>query len=162
MRISRIDHSFEECERYLAQERAGTEIIEVLLAHSLLIMISAEFEKKVKEIVTNRSRVISNDAMCEFVQKCLDSVFRSPALDEVTALLGKFGVSYKKSFRDLLDERVRLAYRSILENRNSVAHGEASTVTIGDVRKFYEEAHVVLDHFQDVLFADNGNGPNIR
>lgn len=159
MRILKIDHSFEECERYLEGEGVSSQFVENLLAHSLLILVCAEFERKIKELVTEKSQVISNSAMREFVRACLDNVFRSPSLENVKALLGKFGTSYKESFIGLLDAQVQQAYDSILRNRNNVAHGEGSVVTIGDVRLFYEDAHIVLDHFQEVLFADNGNRP---
>lgn len=162
MHIDEIDHSFNECERYLAGEEVRSQSVERLLAHSLLILVCAEFERKIKDLVKEKSQTISNSAMQEFVQACLDSVFRSPSLANVKALLGKFGVSYKDSFRKLLDARVQHAYDSILHNRNSVAHGDGSLVTIGEVKGFYEDAHIVLDHFQEVLFADNGNYPSNR
>lgn len=163
MRIPKIDHSFEECKRYLEGEGVDSKFVESLLAHSLLILICAEFESKVRELVTERSqKTISDGAMREFVRSCLDNVFRSPSLDNVKALLGRFEASRKDSFRGRLrlDERAQLAYDSILKNRNSVAHGEGSGVTIGEVREFYERAHTVLDYFREALFADNGSIPS--
>lgn len=45
------------------------------------------------------------------------------------------------------------SYNSLLRNRNSVAHGQGSAVTLEEVKGFYLGAHVVLDYFREALFS---------
>ena len=51
-------------------------------------------------------------------------------------------------------------YENMLTNRNLVAHGEGSEATIRDVKRYYEEGHVVLDYFRDALRDEGDAAPD--
>ena len=40
-------------------------------------------------------------------------------------------------------------------NRNSVAHGEGSSATLEEVKRYYEGGHVLLDYFKDALWIED-------
>jgi len=57
MRILRIDQALEKCEAHLSLEAAAVEAeVQSLLAQSLVILIYAEFEQKVRELIRDRCR----------------------------------------------------------------------------------------------------------
>lgn len=156
MRIPRIDQALEKCQSHLSSEAIEIEI-QNLLTQSLLILIYAEFERAIKNLIKKRCSSISDDAVKNFVVGCTDNVFRGLHIDAMAGLLGRFDKSCKETFTNRLDQKTKEMYNNILNNRHRVAHGEGSSVTFRDVEQSYEHAHVVLDRFRESLFQ-NVNG----
>ena len=156
MRIPRIDQALEKCQSHLSSKTIEIEI-ESLLTQSLLILIYAEFELAIKNLIKKRCSSISDDSVKNFVVGCTDSVFRGLKIDEMAGLLGRFDESCKETFTRGLNQKTRDMYNNILNNRHRVAHGEGSPVTFRDVKQSYEQAHVLLDCFREALFQ-NING----
>ena len=50
-------------------------------------------------------------------------------------------------------------YSSIVDNRNSVAHGRGSSATLEEVRRYYEGGRVLLDYFKDALWLEDDAAP---
>ena len=153
MRIERIDDAFEKCETYLSSENSESRIID-LLTRSLLILICAEFEIKIKEIVREKCDSISDDQVRQFAHNSTNRMFRGLKITDLSGLLNDFSSEYKRQFDDNLDETMKNMYSSILTNRNAVAHGGESGATYHDVKRYYEQSHVVLDCFQRALKED--------
>ena len=116
-----------------------------------MILICAEFERKIQRLVEDRCASIADEAVQRFAVSCFANVFRSLRIAELSGLLGRFGESHKKKFTDALDEKSRNMYDSILSQRNAVAHGGSVNATLGDVKAYYAEAHKVLDCFSEAL-----------
>lgn len=156
MRIPRIDQALEKCQSHLSSETIEVEI-KSLLTQSVLILIYAEFERAIKNLIKERCSSISDisdDSVRNFVIGCTDSGFRGLQIDAMAGLLGRFDKSCKETFTNRLDQKTKEMYNNILNNRNLVAHGEGSPVTFRDVEQFYEQAHVLLDRFRESLFQN--------
>ena len=159
MRISRIDRTLERCEKHLSSAQAyGTEI-ESLLTQSLLVVMYAEFEQTIKSIVMEKCLSVTDDSIKGFFQSCVNTVVRSIKSTEITGLLGRFGPIHTEKFREQIqnNQRVETYYSNILTNRHSVAHSEGSNATFQEVKKFYEEGHVLLDFFREALLSEGNN-----
>ena len=156
MRIPRIDEALDKCEAHLSLEKAVEPEVQSLLTQSLLILICAEFEKKVLELIEERCQSVSDDSVRAFLKDCTKSVFRSLRISEIAGLLNRFGTSHKEAFNQHLEnnEKVKSRYDSILSNRNQVAHGGGSNATLREVKEYYEEGHLVLDYLRDALFQN--------
>ena len=157
MRISRIDQTLSQCETHLSSTGAyGTEI-ESLLTQSLLVVIYAEFEQKIKIILREKCLSMKDDSIKEFFESCVNTVVRSIKCSDITGLLGRFGSAHKEEFqKQILNNKIAVTYYgNILTNRNAVAHSEGSNATFGDVKMFYEESHVLLDFFRKALFTES-------
>ena len=127
--------------------------VESLLTGSILILICSEFERKVKSLILERCSSVSDESIRNYIEESIRNVLRGIKIDGLSGLLAKFGRLHKDDFRQRLDENhmVEAMYDSIVANRNLVAHGEGSNATIRDVKRYYEEGHVVLDYFRDAL-----------
>ena len=157
MRLLRVDQTLELCESHLSSTSAqGTEI-EILLTRSLLVLICSEFEQAIESIIQERCSSINDIYLREFIGSCVDAVFRSVKSNEIAGLLNRFGKNYKETFKKKTDENPTAVtfYNNIVINRHSFAHAEGGNVTFMEVKKFYEEGHVVLDFFRDTLLVDN-------
>ena len=151
MLIPRIEQALELCEEHLATGVTGD--VQMLLTHSLLVLMCAEFEKTIQRLVEDRCASIADEAVERFAVSCFENVFRSLRITELSGLLGRFGEPHKTKFTDALDEKAKNMYDSILSQRNAVAHGGSVNATLGDVKIYYAEAHKVLDCFKDALTA---------
>ena len=151
MLIPQIDRALGLCEEHVTTGVAGD--VQMLLTRSLLVLMCAEFERKIQGLVEDRCASIADEAVQRFAVSCLENVFRSLRITELSGLLGRFGEPHKKKFMDALDEKSKNMYDSILSQRNAVAHGGSVNATLEDVRVYYAEAHKVLDCFREALSA---------
>lgn len=147
----------EKCEAHLSLGEEAVEAeVQSLLAQSLVILIYAEFEQKVRELIRERCRnaTATDDPVREFLDSCAESAFRGLKISEIARLLKRFGESHKEVFNQRLkqNQRAKTMYDSILINRHEIAHGGGSVVTVGDVKQYYEYGHCVLDYLRDALF----------
>jgi hypothetical protein len=146
MRLARIDQTLEECDKHLASTGAqGTEI-ENLLTRSLLVLMCSEFEQEIEAIIQKKCASIKDSSLQEFFWSCVDAVFRSVKSSEMAGLLNRFGGSYKDAFKQKTEANPIAVtfYNNIVTNRHGVAHSDGGNVTFVEVKKFYEEGHVVL------------------
>lgn len=153
MRLPRVDHAVEVCEKHLAATGAfGTEI-ENLLTRSLLVLICAEFEEKIEATIEERFSRIPDQSLREFVSSCVDAVFRSVKSSEMAGLLNRFGGDCKEKFnrKSQANPIAVTFYNNIVTNRHGVAHTTGGNTTFPEIKRFYEEGHVVLDYFRDAL-----------
>lgn len=160
MRIARIDQAMDACEAHLTRTSAfGTEI-ENLLTRSLLVLICAEFEQKIEDLVQLRCSVVSDTAIREFVGSCVSAVFRSVKSSEISGLLNRFGASYKARFKSKLDsDPVAVTfYNNIVINRHGMAHAEGTNITFAEAKQFYEKGHCVLDWLDYALSNEETHG----
>jgi RiboL-PSP-HEPN len=165
VRIPRIDRTLEICEAHLSAASAyGAAIeslleIESLLTYSVLIVMCAEFEREVKAILGEKCASVPDVSIRDFLASSVDAVFRSLISSEIAGLLNRFGARHKERFNQKKGENPRYFtfYDNIVTNRHRVAHSEGSNATFQEVKKFYEEGHVVLDFFRDALLPTDAD-----
>jgi len=164
MRLPRIDQALEVCRRHLASTGAyGTEI-ENLLTRSLLVLICAEFEERIEETIQERCSSIEDASLKEFIASCMGAVFRSVRSSEMAGLLKRFGGRCKDGFTRRADSNPIAVtfYNNIVTNRHGVAHTTGGNATFPEVKRFYEEGHIVLDFFREALFSvGEGQTPSV-
>ena len=162
MRIERVDAALERCVRYLSAADATDKEIESLLTHSLLILICAEFERKLKELIRQRCSSVSDRSINKYVESHIRRSPRSLQVSDIVGTLAQFGRAHKDKFdrrRKENNRRAESMYSSIVNNRNNVAHGEGSSATLEEVKQYYEGGHVLLDYFGDALWLEDDAAP---
>jgi len=158
MRILRIEQTLEKCEEHLISASAfGTEI-ESLLTQSLIVLMCAEFEQTIENIVAEKCSSITDKSIKEFLASCIGAVFRSVSSSEIAGLLNRFGPTHKAIFKQKTENNPVAVtfYNNIVTNRHRVAHAEGSNLTFREAKQFYEKGHVVLDFFREALLAEAG------
>lgn len=169
MRIDRIDLALTRCEAHCGSREPIDYEVESLLTGSVLILIISEFETRFRDLILERCSSVSDESIRQYIEESIRNVLRSIGITELSGLLARFGPLHKAEFKRRLDEnqKVKAMYESMLTNRNQVAHGGGSNATMQDVRRYYEEGHVVLDYFRDALrgestAASDGAGQDAR
>ena len=71
MHLPRIDNAMTDCGNHLATTNSFGTRIETFLTYSLLVIIYAEFEKSVRDIVQQKCMLIEDESLREIVMTCL-------------------------------------------------------------------------------------------
>ena len=155
MRIARIDETLDVCEHHLHSSGTFGTQIESLLTYSVLVIMYAEFEQNIETILQEKCASIDDGAIRAFVESCLRLVSRNIRVGELAGLLNRFGDEHKSKFNDKCADKpqARDSYSSIITNRHATAHSTGSNASFQEVKRFYEEGHVVLDFFRETLLS---------
>lgn len=158
MKSNKIDSLFQRYEDQRKEIGGLDGEVNVLLVRGLLVNICAEFERILKEMVSDRFSRIDDVGVRNFARAVADKTFKSANIDRFYDALMLFGVANKDRFKELRkgDDQVVASYESIINQRNKAAHGGDVDVTFDEVRQYYYAGHVVLDWFESALRVDVG------
>jgi len=114
--------------------------------------------KELIEKAEDNLSVIPDKLIRDFANSCIENELQkqNPRYEHIKGLIGKFGNNYKKKLDkevNKIEDRsiVVKSYDSLFNNRNDAAHSQSIKVTLGDVKDYYEKAHLVLDCLQSTL-----------
>ena len=160
MRFDRVDEALDTCETHLQSTDSLGSPIESLLSAALLVIIHAEFEREVEKIVQEKQASIEDESVRNFFGSFVGSAARRTLprgieSSRIGDFLERFGEQYKTEFRTNMgaNPRAETFYNNLISNRNDTAHKSGSNITLMDLKRFYEEGHVVLDFFREILLG---------
>ncbi|MEW6350355.1 MAG: HEPN domain-containing protein [Thermodesulfobacteriota bacterium] len=157
MRIPRIDQLLDDCENHLSSTGStGTEI-EYLLTRSVLVLICAQFEEKIRATIREKCDTVDDESLRTFLDSCVRAVFRSLKVDEMGSLLNRFGSNHKENFKERISVNPQAVtlYNNLVTNRHQVAHADRLHMSLHEVKGFYEQGHIILDFFREALLGGN-------
>jgi hypothetical protein len=114
------------------------------LAKYLCVLVSAFLEKSVRAILHDYAKARSAPAVWKYVEDQLQS-FYNPKTNRVLELVGRFSPTWKTALEATIEEEVRDALDTIVENKNRIAHGRDSQITFVGIQSYYARAQKVLD-----------------
>jgi hypothetical protein len=71
--------------------------------------------------------------------------------ERLCKLLSEFDVHWKEMLESFLDSRRKDALDSLVANRNNIAHGRPTTVTVSRVTEFYKRAVEIIDYVDTLV-----------
>ncbi len=156
MKLARIDKAIEDCQIHLTNSNAfGTEI-EAYLTQYLLILISATIEEEIEKIVAMRASKTKDWHIESFVNSACGDMYRSYSSGTIAGLLGRFGSDYKEKFKYKVGGlKAQQLYDNIISERHDTAHKSGSNITLHELVNSYEEGHIVLDAFYEIMLEEN-------
>jgi hypothetical protein len=80
----------------------------------------------------------------EYVEDQLQ-FFYNPKTNRILELAGAFDPGWRTSLEAAIEDEIRDALDTIVENKNRVAHGRDSQITFAGISAYYERATRVLD-----------------
>lgn len=155
-----VVNAMETCKVHLTTPRHTGAEVEAYLTRYLIILICAEYEKKVKDIVLERSTSLSDRHLLSFVQSATDKMIKSIKFSDLSGLLGQFGEDYKRKFSDKVrNTEACNAYETIIVNRNHIAHGgQILNTTFGELQTLFQRSLGVLDAFAKAIGEEQDAG----
>jgi hypothetical protein len=126
---------------------AGDPYVKSLLTYYLCVRVSGFVENCVRIILADYSTPRTQDHVRTFVEVKLDR-FPNPTFDQICKAIADFNDQWNRDFKTRIPAPVRASLRSINVNRNQIAHGGTSTITIGQLQKYYQDAIFLIEELE--------------
>ena len=156
MRIERVDEVLKIYDENFPKKYEMNPRLEFILAQALLVVIYSEFEKKFKNMVVERFSLAQDRSPANYISSFRRGSILGLKLGDISGFIGRFGQEHRDTFKGLIKQNGIACdmYNSIVINRHEAAHGSGSSETISGVKKLYDSGHIVLDLFEQALWAE--------
>jgi|GEM_PF-1486922 len=126
--------------------------VQSYIAKYLTVYLSGIYEESIEQIVKEFSVKSGKTEIENYIAKEVDKSFRNPDMAKILELVGKFNRSWATTLKSL-DIQYKDAIDSIVANKNLIAHGSSSTLTINDVKDFHNRAKVVIEKIDELFLT---------
>lgn len=125
---------------------------ESYLAKFLVVYISGIYEEVIETILNEFvAKNTSKNEVANFTKNSLDFSFRNPNSQNLLKLLKRFeNKTWEKALTSCLKSRIN-ALDSINTNKNAIAHGTSITLTLGDVKQYYNDSRPLIEIIDEVV-----------
>ncbi len=127
----------------------GDPYIESLLTYYLCVRVSGFVETCVRGILVAYSTPRAQDHVHAFVVSKLER-FPNPTFDQICKTIADYSDQWNRDFKNRIPDRVRGSLRSMNVNRNQIAHGGTSTITIGQLQQYYQDIILLITELEAV------------
>jgi hypothetical protein len=114
------------------------------LAKYLCIVVSAFLEKSIRAILYDFAKSRSAPSVSSYVEDQL-RFFYNAKTNKILELAGTFDPKWRSALEHALQDEVRDALDTIVDNKNKIAHGQDSQITFVGIRIYYERALKLLE-----------------
>jgi len=121
------------------------------LSSYLVVMLSGIYEDCVEHLFSLRAEKAGDPELSSYVRKTLHASFRNPKFEKIVEVLGKFGKHYADELKNGVQDRNKQALDSIVNNKNQIAHGGRSQVTLGEVLDFHHNTLPIFEALEKIL-----------
>lgn len=119
-------------------------------AKFLVIRVSGLVEQVTAEIVLDYTQKRAQPPLVAHVEWRMN-MFQNPTVDRILDLVASFQPSWRGQLKDEITIPEREAMGTINRQRNKIAHGEASAVSLGQVNQYYAEIKTLLERVAALL-----------
>ncbi len=121
------------------------------LAKFLVVYISGIYEEVIETIFVDFfSRNTQRIELVNYARSSVGRVFQNPNSEKILSLLSMTGNNtWVLTVKSMNNER--LALDSIVTNKNSIAHGQGSIITLSDVKIFYIQSKSLIEEIDLML-----------
>ncbi len=133
-------------------KQAGSlqEEIQASLARYACVLASSYLEAAFRELVSSYTRSRAGNPVRRYVDSTLGT-FRDPNMEKILQLVGRFNEEYRRSLEEQTVGELKDSLDSISSNRNNIAHGRRSGISLGQVQIYYRNARTVVLKAKTIL-----------
>ena len=142
----KLQHLFEQAEQLQQIDKVDVEIKSGFVSY-LCVRTSGYVESSIKTILREYVKSKTDNTaphIANFVNEHLDSSL-NPRRDHILGLVGKFNSEWKENLRVSIDNELGDSLKSIVINRNNIAHGSDVGLSLRDLGKWFEDAQEVVE-----------------
>ena len=142
----KLDQVFKDTDELLREINRHSIDLEMQshLAKYLCVLVSGFLERSVRAILHDYVKAKSAPAISKYVEDQLQ-FFYNPKTNKILELVGAFSPNWRTSLETAIEDEVRDALDTIVENKNKIAHGRDSQITFVGIRAYYGRAAEILD-----------------
>ena len=143
-RLIRTSAIIEDCEAIVSSPELMGSPIESYLVQHALVVLCAEIQEEIYEIVRVRAAQADDQQLANFVSNVAQKVLRSVGKNELAGFVGHFGQGEKAKFNQLVDDAEVTKYSNAVNNRHDVAHRSGAQVTFSELKDAVPAASNIL------------------
>jgi hypothetical protein len=122
---------------------SAQEELQASLARYACVLASSYLEAAFREMVLMFARAQASPSVVRYVDSTL-SAFRDPNTEKILQLLGRLGSKYREGLEAEISGKLKDSVDSISANRNNIAHGRRSGISVAQVQSYYNDARVLV------------------
>ena len=122
-------------------------------ARYLCVLVSGYIEKAVVELVLEHARKTGAPTLQRFVERRTKS-FTNPKASHIQELLGSFDPGWQQDLSKFLVDERKDAVDSVVDQRNTIAHGGSVGLTYSRISEYYRQAQHVIDRVAELCVPD--------
>lgn len=127
-------------------------ITQSFIARYLTVYITGVYEQSIEEILSEYASLTGQLEIENFVSNQLDKNFRNPDMSNIIGIVKQFSTAWSENLK-LLPQKNKDAIDSIVNNKNLIAHGRPSLITIADIKAFHVDATVVIEKIDNLFLG---------
>ena len=113
----------------------------------LCVLVAGFIETSVQSVYSDYAETKSHANITRFVDMNMQR-FRNPNMQKILDMTRSFNPTWAKEMEEFSNDRVRDSINSILVNRNLIAHGKSTEITVGRLQPWYKDAVSLIDFMQ--------------
>lgn len=125
--------------------------ISSMLSSYLVVFISGVYEDVIEYLFIQRAGKSNDKEIENFVKVIIDKQFRNPNYDNIRELIKGLDSKYQAILESRIDIKNKDGINSIVNNKNSIAHGRISNTTINDVATYHNSAIKIFEELENIL-----------
>jgi len=145
-RFKNIDEMLEKAKEYKDDSELAC-----MLSGYLVVFISGIYEDCIERLFIERAGRNNDNEIKGLIEKLMDQKFRNPEYDKIKEILNYLNPEYGKDLRDKLDNKNIDGINSIVNNKNCIAHGSSSNITLLDVETYHKNALKIFEELENIL-----------
>lgn len=124
--------------------------LQASLARYACVLASSYLEAAFRELLTHYTRQRAHPSVARYIDSTL-GLFRDPNMEKILQLLGRLDPEYRRLLESLASSKLKDSVDSICANRNNIAHGRRSGISLGQVRNYYDDARTVVSKARAIV-----------
>jgi hypothetical protein len=129
------------------------EFIVSMVYQHLCVRISGNLEVCIVEILKEYTRTRANPKVMRAVERKLAG-FQNPKCQKIVNLLSDFSAEWARDFEHFAEAKdIKDKIDSIAANRNLIAHGKPSGVSVGRITDFNDAHRNTIVYIQNMIFT---------
>ena len=128
---------------------SGEPVVKAYLTYYLCIRVSGFIEDCIRSIFSEYVDVNSQNFVTVFVGEKLKKI-PNPTWDAIIALAKDFDDGWYTQLKHSVGKPYRDALDSIVSNRNIIAHGGTSSITLSELEGYYRDAINVVNELERI------------
>lgn len=145
---SRVENLFR-----LAKGLAPGDELQGHLAKYLCILISGLLEVSFRMIFTQHAQAGAAPKIARFVENRLLS-FQNAKMSRIIEWIRSFDVGWAEKLESHTEGELRDAVDGVVANKNAIAHGRSTGISLGTIEKYYRNVIKVIDAMVNLCEKD--------
>jgi len=126
------------------------EDLQASLARYACVLASSYLEAAFRELLIQYTQQRAHPSVVSYIDFTL-GMFRDPNMEKILQLIGRLDPEYRRLLETQASLRLKDSVDSISANRNNIAHGRRSGISLGQVRNYYDDARAIVSKARTIL-----------